>query len=159
MRTGRPCQSGIPEHRAHIVASLRAGESYRSLANRIGCSRDLLRYYADQWGERSRCGNPPTKMVDYRGERVSLWRLAELTGIDYLTLYYRHRAGDRGRRLVRRVKPAPKPRVYTLGISVAQWREYVDLAHEIGADNVARKTGLPRGAVKAAMRGEWHRLE
>ena len=157
--SGRPCQSRIPQHRDEIVAALRQGRSYTEIARRLGVSRDLLRYYALQWGERSRRANPPTITVEHAGERVSLWQLAGIIGIDYHTLYHRYRNGDRGERLVRKPKPAPKPRTYVLGISLAQWREYAGLAREIGVANVARKTGLPRGAVNAAVRGEWERLE
>ena len=108
---------------------------------------------------------PAKIFVTYRGERVHLWELAHLTGINFYTLVTRYRSGDRGAQLVRSPNTAPKgaPAIYELGLSVTEWESIADLARELGGDTPAikktsNKLGVPFGAVGAAVRGEWERL-
>ncbi|MFP4184562.1 MAG: hypothetical protein ACLFRW_08300 [Halorhodospira sp.] len=96
-----------------------------------------------------------------RGERrwYSLGELSELTGISYTTLYYRWQRGEREEgELLRSPGPGRKPHLYELGWSERDWRHALELVRRSGAKAAAFKLSAPVGALKAAERGEWHRI-
>lgn len=152
-------KKGLHRHREEIVERLRAGESYGAIARHFGCHRWAIQNQARKAGVTSRhkSGHEP-HMVEIRGERMRLSEASRRYGISRRTLWHRIQAGDTGERLIRPVRPISRPESYPLGVKVADWKVYAELAREIGVRRAAAKLGVPYGAITAAMRGEEERL-
>jgi len=144
-----------------LSSLLSRGYSYEQVARQYGVHRQTVANYAKRWGMRSAHPphNPGSLFVEFRGERLNLNQIATRLGIDYKVIWDRYRRGDRGEALARPPrKKRPTPDCYDLDISLSDWREYAQLAREVGLKTAANRTGLPYGALSAAVRGEWNRL-
>jgi len=144
-----------------LSSLLSQGESYEQVARRFGVNRQTVSNYAKRWGMRSAHPphNPGTLFDVFHGERLNLNQIARRLDIPYKVIWDRYRRGDRGDDLTRPPrKKRPTPDCYDLDISLSDWREYAQLAREVGLKTAANRTGLPYGALSAAVRGEWSRL-
>lgn len=141
-----------------IVERVRAGDSYGKVARDLGCTAQAVMYHCHKAGVRSAPDNRRAVSVEIDGERLTLSEAGRRYGIGLTTIHMRYQAGDRGPALVRPVRPAPKPCTYQLGLSQATLEGYAELGRALGVDAAARKTGVPKGAIGAAMRREWWRL-
>lgn len=156
---GRPSRAQL--HHETIVRMIEAGESYGAIERATGVFKKSIQLHCEKHGLRSQHskGTGYWIVVRHYGRNTTLKAIARDSGIDYMTLYHRFNNGDRDDELVRPTKPAPKPKSYTLGLSQHEWQTYVELAAHIGPEAVRRKTGLPVGAINAAIRGEWEKLD
>jgi len=150
---------GLSKRRGEIAELILAGHSYCQLAQHYGCHKNAIAYQAKKAGvaSRYRSGHEP-HWITIHGERMRLQHAAERYGIDRRLLAFRLRMGDTGDRLIRPVRPTQRPEVYELGYSVRDWRRYAELGRDIGPRRAMHKTGVPFGAITAAMRGEEERL-
>jgi len=143
-----------------IAQALRAGASYGEVAARLGVDKKAIYHHAKRMGiDSQHDANTGTAVVEIRGERLCLNEVAHRYGISSTTLYYRYVAGDRGERLIRRPQAQVVPSVYELGLSVADWDWVAEIGRKLGARRARDTLALPQGAISAAMRGEYERLD
>lgn len=145
-----------------LAAELDAGRSYAEIARRWGgITKDGVHRRAKRWGLKSQnpAKHPGSPVVWFEGARRNLHEVARLAGVHYHTVWRRYQRGYTGKALARPARRKKTvPRCYDLDISIADWREYAAMAREIGLKTTANRTGLPYGALAAAVRGEWDRL-
>lgn len=152
---------GVRQHADEIVRRLESGESLQAIADRLGCTREPIRRIAVERGVKSKHpAKAPGKIwIEEGDETITLHAFAKRYGIPYKIAYQRWQRGDRGERLRRPHKRhASPPPCYQCGVSLAQWRLYAEAAREVGPLTISNRTGLPYGAISAAVRGEWDRL-
>lgn len=146
--------------RERLAELFEQGASYNQAAAELGVGRATITKYAKRWGLSSKNPRPATcHYITYQGERMSIAEAAQRAGLHPDTLRDRIVRGlpeHRWFQPARRYTTAP--RYYALDLPLSEWRMYADLAREIGPKAVHDSTGLPYGAITAAMRGEEDRL-
>lgn len=147
--------------RADLAAELATGDTFGQIARRWGANRKTLWLRAKRWGlsHDLKPGNPGVHATWFRGEQRTLHAIAAMVGVHYNTVWRRYHKGHRGEQLARPARAkTPVPDCYDLGLSLTQWREYAALAAEIGLKAAHNRTGLPYGALSAAINEDWERL-
>jgi hypothetical protein len=99
------------------------------------------------------------KRIQIGDEWMSFAEAARRSNVPLSTLFERYKLGDRGKRLLRRKRRYRKPTdCYRVGISRREWQQVVDYATKHGKKATHNRLKIPMGAITAAMRGEWERL-
>lgn len=129
----------------------------------------LLKCYGIIWptdetqSRKGRCRN--VYWVRMRGHWVTLADAARLRNRPYNALLERYKRGERGAALFRQVRTyrrreqVGEPEVYSTGFSEHKWREVIGHAKAQGTDAAAVRYNIPTGAVKAALCGQFERLD
>lgn len=148
--------------RKDLATELDAGASYADIARRWGgITKDGVHRRAKRWGLQSRnpARHPGAPVMWFRGGWRNLHEIARLAEVHYHTVWRRYQRGERGERLARPArKKKENPKHYELDISLSDWRDYAEYARTVGLKTAANRTGIPYGALAAAVRGEWERL-
>lgn len=178
-KAGRPLERVLEDY-------ARAGLPRRRLAADYGERLDTLRSYLYRHGisgrlsyrevhRRSRLrwqGGGYGIVCTIRG--VTRWRtlgeIADETGMPYSTLRRRwHQGKTSEEELLQASGEGRHQPYYEIGWSERRWREALDAAETLinrsragspkaAAESAARTLGIPLGALRAAQRGEWHRI-
>lgn len=145
----------LSPHRDWIVERLQAGDRLRDVADVLGCCPEAVRQQAKKAGYRIR-----RAAFKHEGEWTTFTELAERTGIQMNTLWLRYQRGKRGKELVQPLHIGKcRHYVYYLDLSYSAWQEVAEEARRRGIRETYNKLRLPMGAISAAVRGQWERLE
>ncbi len=100
------------------------------------------------------------RLIEHKGKRLPLTTAARQAGIHPATLYTRYRAGWKGKQLFKKPHPTQgKPdAVYSLGLSVSDLQHVLEYARAKSINAAANKFGVPQGAIRAMLMGEWERV-
>lgn len=161
---GKPAHEALRRLAESGMTMDEVGEKYgttkygvRSLKIRLGC--DWRWPTGKSTRQKMRENARHQIRVEYRGRLVTLAEIARRANLNYTTVVMRYRSGLRGKDLTRRPSTrGQRPAEYELGISMSDWKVIVDHARATSIGNARHKFGVPEGAIKAALRGEWHRL-
>ena len=146
------------DDKERAVELVRQGYSYRQAGRAVGVCHKTVMRWCKPLGVDSRHPFRKPRWVTLFGRPMMLSEISREYGIEIHTLRARLESGDSDGRLVRPVARHRQPKVYELGRSFSEMAQYADLARQIGIRETREKTGLPYGAIGAAVRGEWERL-
>lgn len=135
---------------------LAAGDSYAQIGRRYGLTKHSVYQRAKRFGLQAAnpAQHPGSVFVEYQGERLNLHQLSLRTGVSYRALWNRYQKGHRGEALLRPVRKKKEvPKFYELGYTGAEWQELAEYARRVGKRTVSNRTGIPYGAISAAVDG------
>lgn len=142
-----------------IEYCIRAGMTSYQAASRLRVRRNGLLRQCARLGIRwpyDPADRAP-KPIWCRGRWWSFAQVAREVGTSRERIKRRYDRGDRGERLFRPVRRWGDG-AWEVGLSCAEWQSVLEFARQSGVSWAATQFGVPRGAIQAALRGEWERL-